>query len=130
MTEGKHEPTGEQGHPTAADDDKTTAIALTPQGAAADVRPQVMLLGSGELSRELAIALRHLGALVIAVDEYPHAPAHGVADQSLIIPMTSTDELAKVIQTKTNSVVISTSKMAEDCLNCLRKRYSNSRLPS
>ena len=36
-----------------------------------------MLLGSGELSRELAIALRHLGATVIAVDEYADAPRTG-----------------------------------------------------
>ena len=57
-----------------------------------------MLLGSGELSRELAIALRRLGARVIAVDEYPHAPTHGVADQSLILPMTDADELSKAIQ--------------------------------
>ena len=57
-----------------------------------------MLLGSGELSRELAIALRHLGARVIAVDEYADAPAHGVADQSVVIPMTDADELAKIVQ--------------------------------
>ncbi len=57
-----------------------------------------MLLGSGELSRELAIALRHLGATVIAVDEYADAPAHGVADQSVVIPMTDADELSKVVQ--------------------------------
>ena len=46
------------------DDDKTTAIVVAPRagdlrpGADGDVRPRVMLLGSDELSRELAIALR------------------------------------------------------------------------
>ncbi|HWS93160.1 MAG TPA: formate-dependent phosphoribosylglycinamide formyltransferase, partial [Mycobacterium sp.] len=35
---------------------------------------------------------------VIAVDEYPHAPAHGVADLSLIVPMTNAGELSKAIQ--------------------------------
>lgn len=57
-----------------------------------------MLLGSGELSRELAIALGRLGARVIAVDEYADAPAHCVADQSVVIPMSDADELAAVIR--------------------------------
>jgi phosphoribosylglycinamide formyltransferase 2 len=63
-----------------ADDGKTTAIVVAPQGgdvrasADGDIRPRVMLLGSGELSRELAIALRRLGAEVIAVDEYAGSP--------------------------------------------------------
>ncbi|HWT49463.1 MAG TPA: formate-dependent phosphoribosylglycinamide formyltransferase [Mycobacterium sp.] len=104
-------------------------MALTPQGAAADVRPQVMLLGSGELSRELAIALRHLGALVIAVDEYPHAPAHGVADQSLIIPMTSTDELAKVIQRlRPDFVVTATDGVSVQALEALAAGPDNERI--
>ena len=41
----------------------------------AEAGPRVMLLGSGELSRELAIALRGLGAEVIAVDSHAEAPA-------------------------------------------------------
>ena len=82
-TEGQREFSGNQGQPAAAE---------------ADARPRVMVLGSGEPSRELATALRHLGAEVIAVDDYADAPAHGVADQSLVIPMTDADELAKVIQ--------------------------------
>ena len=36
---------------------------------------RVMLLGSGELGKEVAIALQRLGCEVIAVDRYPHAPA-------------------------------------------------------
>ena len=38
-------------------------------------RTTVMLLGSGEFSRELAIALQRLGAEVIAVERYADAPA-------------------------------------------------------
>src|ERR1700747_3294513 len=88
--------------------------------AEADVRPKVMLLGSGELSRELAVALRHLGAQVIAVDEYPHAPAHGVADQSLIIPMTDADELSKLIRRLTpDFVVTATDAVSVDALDAL-----------
>ncbi|BBZ49767.1 formate-dependent phosphoribosylglycinamide formyltransferase [Mycobacterium heidelbergense] len=51
---------------TEGQDDKTTARAVPPQ---ADVRPRVLLLGSDELSRELAVALRHLGAQVIAAGD-------------------------------------------------------------
>jgi phosphoribosylglycinamide formyltransferase 2 len=110
-TEGEQKPAGQ---PAAAEDDKTTVIVVPPQAppqvpdvhAEADVRPKVMLLGSGELSRELAVALRHLGAQVVAVDEYPHAPAHGVADQSLIIPMTDADELSKAIRRLTPDFVV------------------------
>jgi phosphoribosylglycinamide formyltransferase 2 len=57
-----------------------------------------MLLGAGELSRELAIALGRLGARVIAADQRPHAPAHGVADESLVIPLTDPAELSRAIQ--------------------------------
>lgn len=57
-----------------------------------------MLLGSGELGRELVIALQRLGAEVIAADRYPDAPLHGIADQSLVVNMADTDELAATIR--------------------------------
>jgi phosphoribosylglycinamide formyltransferase 2 len=119
---------------TEGQDDKTTAIVVPPQapvqapepraeadaGAEADVRPKVMLLGSGELSRELALALRHLGARVIAVDEHPRAPAHGVADQSLVIPMTEADELSKAFQgLKPDFVVTATDAVSVEALDAL-----------
>jgi phosphoribosylglycinamide formyltransferase 2 len=68
------------------------------EGQPEPVRPRVILLGSDELSRELAVALRHLGAEVIAVDEYPDAPAYGVADQSLVLAMADTGELSALIK--------------------------------
>src|ERR1700761_3411596 len=76
---------------TEGSDQKTTAIVVPPQAPAtnADVRPRVMLLGSGGLSRELAIALGRLGAWVIAVDKYASAPAHAVAAASIVIPKSS-----------------------------------------
>ncbi len=40
---------------------------------------RVMLLGSGELGKEVIIALQRFGCEVIAVDRYPHAPGHQVA---------------------------------------------------
>ena len=79
-----------------------------------------MLLGSGELSRELAVALRHLGAQVIAVDEHPHAPAHRVADESVTIPMTDAGEVSKVIQgLRPDFVVTAADGVAVDALEAL-----------
>ena len=116
------------------DHDNTTAIVVPPQAAEADAQasevggaeaqadggPTVMLLGSGELSRELAVALRHLGARVTAVDEQPHAPAHGVADQSLIFPMTDADELSRAIhRLQPEFVVTATGAVAVDVLEAL-----------
>lgn len=102
---------------TEGQDDKTTAIVVPPQ---ADGRPKVMLLGSGELSRELAVALRHLGARVIAVDEDPDAPAHLVADQSLTFSLTDGEELSKAIQRmKPEYVVTATDAVAAEALEAL-----------
>jgi phosphoribosylglycinamide formyltransferase 2 len=86
LTEGKPEPAT----PPVSD-------ARTGAGTRSGVRPRVILLGSGQLSRELVIALQHLGAEVIAVDEREDAPAHAVADQSLVVTMTDADELSRVI---------------------------------
>src|ERR1700740_3156312 len=127
MTEGQREPAGEHGHPAAADD-KTTAIVVPPSipdlnanaggGTQTDARPRVMLLGSGELSRELAIALRRLGAEVIAVDECADAPAHGAAEQSLVITMTDTDELSAAIgRLQPDFVVIAADAVSLDALD-------------
>ncbi len=85
-----------------------------------DAGPRVMLLGSGELSRELAIALRRLGATVIAVDEYAGASAHGVADQPLVLPMTDGNELSQAIRrAQPDFVVTATDAVAADALDAL-----------
>src|SRR5690606_2435647 len=49
---------------------------------------RVMLLGSGELGKEVIIALQRLGVEVIAVDRYANAPGHQVAHRSHVIDMT------------------------------------------
>ncbi len=130
VTEGQNEPSSNYGHPAAAEDGKTIAIAVTRQApdAEADVRPRVMLLGSDELSRELAIALGRLGAQVIAVDGYADAPAHGVADQSVVVPMTDADELSKVIQRlHPDFVVTATDAVASQALDALAVGPDNAR---
>lgn len=47
----------------------------------------IMLLGSGELGREFAIAAKRLGCRVIACDRYDNAPAMQIADESEVFPM-------------------------------------------
>ena len=80
-------------------------------------RTKVMLLGSGEFSRELAIAFQRLGAEVIAVERYADAPAHGVADQALVVNMADTDELGAVIRRlQPNFVVTASDVVATDAL--------------
>ena len=49
---------------------------------------RVMLLGSGELGKEVIIALQRLGVETIAVDRYANAPGHQVAHRAHVIAMT------------------------------------------
>ena len=48
---------------------------------------RILLLGSGELGKEFVIAAQRLGQYVIAVDNYPNAPAMQVAQESEVINM-------------------------------------------
>ena len=54
---------------------------------------RVMLLGSGELGKEVIIALQRLGVEVIAVDRYKNAPGHQVAHRAHVIDMTNDQAL-------------------------------------
>ncbi|MBU2020220.1 MAG: formate-dependent phosphoribosylglycinamide formyltransferase [Bacteroidetes bacterium] len=51
------------------------------------MRKKILLLGSGELGKELVIALQRLGQYIIAVDNYPNAPAMQVAQEFEVIDM-------------------------------------------
>ena len=59
---------------------------------------KVLLLGSGELGKEMAIELQRLGVEVIACDRYEHAPAMQVADRSYTLSMLDEVELRRVIE--------------------------------
>lgn len=61
------------------------------------MQKKILLLGSGELGKELVIALKRLGQTVIAVDSYPHAPAMQVSDGCEIIDMLDGVELDRII---------------------------------
>ena len=59
---------------------------------------KALLLGSGELGKEVAIELQRLGVEVIAVDRYPGAPAMQVAHRSHVINMLDPEALRRVIE--------------------------------
>lgn len=59
---------------------------------------KAMLLGSGELGREVVIELKRLGLEVVAVDKYADAPAMQVADRSYVISMLDADALESVVR--------------------------------
>jgi phosphoribosylglycinamide formyltransferase 2 len=67
---------------------------------------RVMLLGSGELGKEVAIELQRLGCEVVAVDRYPDAPAMQVAHRSHVIAMTDAAALRAVIEAERPHLVV------------------------
>ncbi len=58
---------------------------------------KIMLLGSGELGKEVAIEAQRLGLEVIAVDRYQNAPAHNVAHRSYVVNMQDKNALLEII---------------------------------
>ena len=78
---------------------------------------KVMLLGSGELGKEVIIALQRLGVEVIAVDRYDNAPGHQVAHRSYTINMADGVALRKLIEeVKPDLVVPEIEAIATDML--------------
>lgn len=71
-----------------------------------DTAIRVMLLGAGELGKEVAIELQRLGAEVIAVDRYAGAPAMQVAHRSHVIPMTDPQVLNGVIMAEAPHIIV------------------------
>lgn len=78
---------------------------------------RVMLLGSGELGKEVAIECQRLGVEVIAVDRYADAPAMQVAHRSHVINMLDGDALRRVVeQEKPHFIVPEIEAIATDML--------------
>src|SRR4030081_3445455 len=75
----------------------------TPLSASAT---KVMLLGSGELGKEVVIALQRLGVEVIAVDRYADAPGHQVAHRAHVIDMTDGAALRALIAAERPDLVV------------------------
>tara|TARA_R110002073_G_scaffold101981_5_gene231610 strand:+ start:2144 stop:3328 length:1185 start_codon:yes stop_codon:yes gene_type:complete len=62
-----------------------------------EVPTRAILLGSGELGKEVAIELQRLGVEVIAIDRYANAPAMQVAHRSYVISMLDGDALKEIV---------------------------------
>ena len=90
-----------------------------------------MLLGSGELSRELALAFQRLGAVVIAVDRYADAPAHKVADRSFVVKMNDAEALTALIDKENPRFVVAESGViAADALITVAERGNVEVIPT
>jgi phosphoribosylglycinamide formyltransferase 2 len=78
----------------------TIGTPLAPSGN------RVMMLGSGELGKEVVIELQRFGCEVIAVDRYPNAPAMHVAHRSHVINMLDGAALAEVIERERPHLIV------------------------
>ena len=67
---------------------------------------KVLLLGSGELGKELAIELQRLGVMVVAVDRYEGAPAMQVAHAWHVIDMTDAMSLRGIIERESPDLIV------------------------
>lgn len=67
---------------------------------------RVMLLGAGELGKEVIIALQRLGVEVIAVDRYPNAPGHQVAHRAHVIDMTDPHAVRAVVEQERPHLIV------------------------
>lgn len=89
---------------------------------------RVMLLGAGELGKEVAIECQRLGIEVIAVDRYPDAPAMHVAHRSHVINMLDGEALRHVItEEKPHYIVPEIEAIATDTLRELEGEGLNCR---
>jgi phosphoribosylglycinamide formyltransferase 2 len=84
---------------------------------------KVMLLGAGELGKEVIIALQRYGVEVIAVDRYENAPGHQVAHKTFVIDMTDPEALTKLITEQApHFVVPEIEAIATDALAVLEAK--------
>ena len=74
--------------------------ALTPDAT------KVMMLGCGELGKEVVIELQRLGVEVVAVDRYANAPAMQVAHRSHVIDMLDGPALQQIIEREAPDLVV------------------------
>ena len=70
------------------------------------MRKKILLLGSGELGRELVIALQRLGQYIIAVDSYANAPAMQVSHDFEVINMLDGDALDQIINKHQPDIIV------------------------
>lgn len=67
---------------------------------------KILLLGSGELGKEVIIEAQRLGVVTIAVDRYADAPAMQVAHRSYVIDMMNAKELREIIEREKPDLIV------------------------
>jgi len=67
---------------------------------------KVLLLGAGELGKELCIELKRYGCQVVAVDRYPNAPAMQVADKAVIMSMLDNAALRQLVISEKPALIV------------------------
>ena len=78
----------------------TLGTATTPSAT------KVLLLGSGELGKEVAIALQRLGVEVVACDRYADAPAMQVAHRAHVFAMTDAAALRSTVEAERPDLIV------------------------
>ncbi|MFW2438456.1 MAG: formate-dependent phosphoribosylglycinamide formyltransferase [Arenicellales bacterium] len=92
---------------------------------------KVMLLGSGELGKEVIIALQRLGVEVIAVDRYANAPGHQVAHRAHVINMADAKALRALIdQEKPDYIIPEIEAIATDELAAIEAAGLSTVIPT
>ncbi len=69
-------------------------------------RKKILLLGSGELGKEITIEAQRLGAEIVAVDSYSDAPAMQVAHRSHVINMLDPNELRRIVELEKPDLIV------------------------
>ncbi|MGM0862636.1 MAG: phosphoribosylglycinamide formyltransferase 2 [Bacillota bacterium] len=67
---------------------------------------KVLLLGSGELGKEVVIEAQRLGVETVAVDSYEHAPAMQVAHKSYVVDMLNQEQIREVIEIEKPDLIV------------------------
>jgi phosphoribosylglycinamide formyltransferase 2 len=115
-------PSNAQRKPYLEPETNSAAIG-TPLSATAK---KVLLCGSGELGKEVAMELQGLGVEVIALDRYPNAPAMQVAHRSYVLSMLDGKELRRIIELeKPDLIVPEIEAIATDTLLALEQEGYN-----
>lgn len=79
--------------------------------------PRILLLGSGELGREVVLSFQRLGAVVIAADSHPDASARAFADDSAVLDLTDADAVHAAIERFAPDILVpATESVAPEAL--------------
>lgn len=90
-----------------------------------------MLLGAGELGKEVIIAFQRLGIEVVAVDRYENAPGHHVAHRGYVIDMTDADALLELIERERPTYIVpEIEAIATDTLAEVERRGLSEVIPT